>query len=239
MKFLLILLGTVLSFGANAQKTSTVADPNASPRILNGSFTAINVSDGIDLYLSEGTEESLAVSFSDEKYSERFKTEVENGVLKIYFDNKGVNWNSNKKRELKAYVSFKTLDKLSASGGASINLPVSVNVSNLQMKLTSGARFDGELHAGSLSIEQNSGAVVDMTGTAEKLSIDVSSGAVFKGYELKTVNCDAKATSGGVIRIYIDKELTAKANSGGSIHYKGNAVIKDVNVNSGGVVKKA
>jgi hypothetical protein len=33
--------------------------------------------------------------------------------------------------------------------------------------------------------------------------------------------------------------LNAKANSGGGIRYKGNAVIKDLNVNSGGVVKKA
>ena len=63
--------------------------------------------------------------------------------------------------------------------------------------------------------------------------------SIFKGYEFTTDYCDAKVSSGGDVRISVGKELTAKANSGGGIHYKGTAVIKDINISSGGVVKKA
>jgi hypothetical protein len=239
MKILFILLTTVLSFGASAQKNTTVDDPNAKPRTLNGSFTAITISDGIELYLTAGTEESLAVSFADEKYEEKFKTEVEDAVLKIYFDNRGINYNDNNRRKLKAYVSFKTLEKLTASGGATVKLPNAISVNNLEMKFTSGSIFEGEVKAKEITLDQNSGSVVTLNGSSEKLTLEASSGAILKGYEFTTDYCDAKTSSGGEIRISVGKELSARASSGGGIHYKGTAVIKDINISSGGVVKKA
>ena len=104
---------------------------------------------------------------------------------------------------------------------------------------TSGAHLTGEVNIGDMEVDQNSGSTLDITGKAEKLKVEVSSGAIFKGYELAVNFCEAKATSGGGVRINVIKELVAKANSGGGIRYKGNAVIKDLNVNSGGMVKKA
>ncbi|MEO7534887.1 MAG: DUF2807 domain-containing protein, partial [Ferruginibacter sp.] len=85
---------------------------------------------------------------------------------------------------------------------------------------------------------QNSGAAIDITGKAGNLKVDVSSGAIFNGYDLAVDYCDAKATSGGSVRVNVNKELSVKANSGGGIRYKGAGVIKDMNVSSGGIVKK-
>jgi hypothetical protein len=238
MKKLFLSLVTFISVAAFAQET-VVADANAEKRTLSGSFTGISVSDGVDLYITQGNEESVAVSASEEKYLERFKTEVENGVLKIYFDSKGISWGINEKRRLKAWVSFKTLEKLHASGGADVKASGSFNLDNLEMKFTSGSTFDGKVVAKELSVDQNSGSSVSISGSAASLKVDVSSGAVFKSYDLAVDYCDAKASSGGGVRITINKELNAKANSGGGIRYKGAAVIKELNVNSGGIVKKA
>ncbi|MEO6668244.1 MAG: head GIN domain-containing protein [Ferruginibacter sp.] len=238
MKILFILLTTVLSLSAFAQKSSTLVDPNAKPRSLNGSFTAITVTDGIDLYLTAGTEESLAVSFADEKYEEKFKTEVEDGVLKIYFDNRGINYSDNNRRKLKAYVSFKTLEKLTASGGANVKLPTAISVNNFEMKFTSGSLFEGEVKAKEITLDQSSGSVVTISGSSDKITIEASSGAILKGYAFTTDYCNAKTSSGGEVRISVGKELSAKAHSGGGIHYKGTAIIKDIDISSGGVVKK-
>ena len=239
MKVLLVILFNIVGFSVFAQQPIAVNDPEAKVRTLSGSFSAITVSDGIELYLSSGAEESLAVSFSDEKYEERFKTEITGDVLKIYYDNNGINYSDNKRRKLKAYVSFKVLEKLTASGGATVKLPVGITVGNLAMKFSSGAEFNGEVKADDLSVDQNSGAEINLSGSASSIKIDVSSGAIFKGYEFKTDFCTAKASSGAEIRISVDKELNARANSGGGIHYKGTAVIKDINITSGGFVKKA
>ena len=238
MKFLFILLTTVFSTATFAQQNAVVNDPDAKPRTLNASFSAITVTDGIELYLSEGQEESLAVSYSDEKYAEHFKTVVESGVLKIYYDNNVVNWSDNNRRKLKAYVSFKTLEKLSASGGADVKIPAAIAVNDLQLKFTSGSNLKGSVQGKAITVEQNSGSEISLSGSAEKITIDVSSGAVFKGFDFAVNYCDAKATSGGGIRIAVQKELSAHANSGGGIHYKGAAVIKDIDISSGGIVKR-
>ena len=239
MKKLFVSICAFITVAAFAQQKTVIADANAEKRTITESFTGINVSDGVDLYLTQGNEESVAVSASEEKYMERFKTVVEGGVLKIYFDNKGINWAINDKRKLKAYVSVKTLEKLHASGGAEVDMQGDLNVAKLDIKFTSGSSFRGNIKAEELTVEQNSGSSIDISGSAVKIAVNVSSGAVFKSYDLAVDYCDAKATSGGGIRITINKELTAKANSGGGVKYKGNAVIKEVDVNSGGSVKKA
>jgi hypothetical protein len=142
------------------------------------------------------------------------------------------------KRKLKAYVSFNALEKIHASSGADVILKSTVSVNKLQCTFTSGAHFSGQVDVGQMEILQNSGSEINISGKTDKLQVDVSSGAIFKGYDLAVDFCEAKATSGGGVRITVNKELNAKANSGGGIRYKGNAVIKDLSVASGGMVKK-
>lgn len=238
MKKVFLSLLTLLSLQVFAQDV-VVNDANAQKRTLTASFNAINVSDGIELYLTQGNEESVAVSASDDKYLERFKTEVVDGTLKIYYDNKTMIWNSNEKRKLRAYVSFKNIETLKASSGSDVKAKSVLTLDNLKMHFSSGARFNGETDIKTLEVSGNSGAEVNATGKAENLKTDLSSGAMFKGFDLVVNYCDAKATSGAEVRITVNKELAAKANSGGSIKYKGEGVVKDVSVNSGGSVKKA
>ena len=216
-----------------------VNDANAVKRTLSSGFNAIKVSDGIDLMLTQGSEESLAVSASEPKYLEKLKSEIVDGTLKIYYDNAGMIWNSNEKRKLKAYVSFKTLEKLQASSGANVKSSTILHVSKLELKFSSGALFSSELNITQLTASQDSGAEINITGKTSELTVEASSGALFKGYELVSDYCKAKASSGGSIRINVEKELNAKASSGGGIRYKGSAVIKEVDISSGGSVKKA
>lgn len=237
MKKLLLSLITLTSFAAFAQD-APAKDPNATERELSASFSAISVTDGIDLYLTQGQSESVAVTSSEDKYLVRFKTEVEGGTLKIYYDNKGINFAFNEKRKLKVWVTFKSIDKLVASGGADVKTSSTINADKLDMKFTSGSHFTGKINAKELTVDQNSGSGMNVSGTATKITVEGSSGSIFKGYDLAVDYCDAKASSGAGVHITINKELNAKANSGGGIKYKGSALIKDVNISSGGVVKR-
>src|SRR5580765_3965067 len=92
------LLMTV-SFAQN----KTYNDKNAQVRDVKN-FHGIKVSNGIHLYLTQGNEEAVAVSASSDEYIRRIKTEVENGVLKIYYDHGMGSWSTDGKN-LRAYVS--------------------------------------------------------------------------------------------------------------------------------------
>lgn len=238
MKKLFFAFFALVALSASAQNDGTFNEPNAQKRTLNGSFAAIEVSDGIDLYLSQGNEESVAVSAADEKYLPYFKTEVVNGTLKLYYDRSGLYRMADRKK-LKAWVSFKTLEKLHGSAGSEVTVKGSLELEKLDMKFTSGSEFNGKLTAKELVVTQNSGAEINMSGSTGKIRLDLSSGAEFNGYDLSVDYCDAEASSGAQVHIRINKELNARASSGGGIKYKGEGLIRDINISSGGLVKRA
>ena len=236
MKKLLVLLPFLFSVAFLTAQNTVVHDANAEVRKVS-SFHAIVVSNGIDLVITQSNEEAVAVSASTPEIRSRIKTEVVNGELKIYFDNKGwKNWKNNK--ELKAYVSFKNLDGLEANSGADVSTDGNINVSSMDMNLSSGAGFNGTVTASHLNIDQSSGSDMHIKGKVSDLKITTSSGSDFNGYDLISENCKADASSGSGIEITVNKELQAQASSGGGINYKGNGTITSVSNSSGGKVKK-
>src|SRR5579872_6897563 len=136
MKHILLLasfaFAGLLSF---AQTEKSTPHNNAEKRDVKG-FHAIAVSGGIDLYLSQG-EETVAVTAPNDSMRDLIRTVVENGVLKIYMehahhDNSGI-------RKFKAYVSFRTLDALKASGGSDIYAEGGLKTDKLDLTLSGGS----------------------------------------------------------------------------------------------------
>ncbi|MDB5277034.1 head GIN domain-containing protein [Ferruginibacter paludis] len=222
----IILFLTVIAFVvfAQAQNKAFVNDANAEQRTLNGSFNSIKVSGGIDLYLSQFDTESIAVSASEDKYREHIKTVVENNTLKIYYDGDRL-WNSGNKK-LKAYVSFKNLEKLQASGASDVQVAGTINVPALQLDMSGASDFKGAVKTESLKLELSGASDATISGVTNSLAIHSSGASDFKGYDLVTDICSAKASGASDIHITVNKELSADASGASDISYKGNAVIK-------------
>lgn len=194
-----------------------VSEANSQKRPVSG-FHSIKASSGIEVLITKGDREELAVSVGDLAYLDQVKTEVSNGVLKIYREGEWKLWNTWKNWKVRVYVSYTKLDGLDANSGASV----------------SGT----DLQVNTLNAYASSGGSIKISGKADVLDIDVSSGGLFRGSDFETTKCFAKASSGGNAQINVVKELSAKANSGGSIRYKGEGLIRDINTNSGGSIKR-
>jgi len=220
-----------------AQDKTVINDKNAAPRNVKG-FHAIKVENGIDLYLSYG-DEAAAVSASEIKYRDKIKTEVENGVLKIWYDkdlsNQIIFTNV---RNLRAYVSYKNLDMLTASAGSDVLVDGTIKGNSLVMKISSGSDFKGNVDVNELTVEQSSGSDIKIAGKANKASIEASSGSDFNGFNLITDVCNAMCSSGSDIEITVNKELNAKASSGSDIRYKGNPQVTKTKSSGGSINKK-
>lgn len=238
MKSFLFLLAAVSSFSVSMAQNKVINDANAVKRQAKD-FHAIRVSSGIHLYLSQGNEEAVAVSASDAEYRDRIKTEVSNGVLKIYFDKEGWNsWHDWSKRKLRAYVSCKVLDELKASAGAQVEVDGTIKSTELFFDFSSGSNFTGAIQVDRLKMDQSSGGQATVSGSATQCTVDISSGGEVKAYDLITDVCSADISSGGSLKITVNKELSASASSGGQVHYKGSGMIKDISTSSGGEVSK-
>ncbi len=234
--FLSLLLVVGVSLVSPAQKT--VNDPNAEKRTVS-SFHGIDVGTGIELILTQGSTEEVAVSASSIEFRGRIVTKVENGILKIHYETKtGAINKKNETKSLKAYVSYKSLDKLYARTGAEVEITGVLQASSLDMKANTGAEISGKVDIGTLSVDQNTGSRVTLTGKADKLEADGSTGSRFAGEDMSTNTCDIRVSTGAKVTVNADKELQVKASTGGMVKYKGNAGIREIKTNTGGVVSK-
>jgi hypothetical protein len=218
-----------------AQKT-IINDANAAQRTLSGSFTAIRVSGSIDLYLSQYETESVAVSASEPGYRDNIKTVIENGTLKIYYDGgRLLNW---KNKKLKAYVSFKNLEKLTASGASDVLVNGAVAVPALTIDCSGASDFKGAVKVDKLTIELSGASDAKINGWAGEVSIKSSGASDVKGYDLVTENCTARASGASDIQITVNKELNVHASGASDVYYKGKAVIKDMHSSGASTVAR-
>lgn len=233
----LILLAGIISLSTFAQKQ--IDDANAEVRNVKG-FHAIKVSTGIEVLLTQASTEAVAVSATYTEDREHIKTIVENGVLKIYFDNPDWLRRDRKGRRLKAYVSAKDIDGVDLSSGASVKIEGELKTAKLTMDLSSGAMFKGQVDVTEmLNVDQSSGSQANISGKAAGIRIDGSSGSVFNGYDLVAENAEVETSSGSSTELTVNKELSARASSGGSVRYKGAGVIRNIKTGSGGAVSKS
>lgn len=236
-KIIACMLFVSATFAGLSQKR--ISDPNAETRTIS-SFHAIEVSGGIDLYLSQGNE-AVAVSASETKYRDRIVTEVVNGVLKIRYEYErgiGVNLNGGKMK-LRAYVSYKTIDRLSASGGSDVVVDGQVKSDRFDLTVSGGGDFIGKVEVNDLKAHASGGSDINITGSARDLTVRASGGSDFDGFELTAVNCSADASGGSDISITATGELNVESSGGSDVHYKGSAVIRNIKSSGGGTVKKA
>lgn len=231
---LLLLAGLVTtSFG---QKT--INDANAEKRTV-GSFHGIDVATGIELTLTKGSTEEVAVSASEKEFRDKIVTEVVNGILKIHYETKtGAINRKNESKNLKAYVSYKSLDLLHVTTGAEVNIEGTLEAEKLELKANTGGLVKGAINIRSLKVDQNTGSKITLSGKADNLEADGDTGSKFMGENLSTITCSVEMSTGAGIYISVEKELNVKANTGGYIKYKGNAGVREVKTNTGGTVSK-
>lgn len=238
MKKILLFLALAIITLSVAAQSKVINDANAVSRPIKN-FHAIEVGDGIDLYLSQSNEEAVAVSASSAEYRDKINTVVENGALKIYYGPKNnfkLSFNSN--RRLRAYVSCKTLDRLSASGGSDITINGTLKVSNFKLSASGGSDFKGAIEADDLEIGASGGSDIDISGRTNNLRIDVSGGSDFNGYDLASEFCNASGSGGSDMHVRVNKELKVNTSGGSDVYYKGNGVIRETKTSGGSSVSK-
>ena len=229
MKKIIFASVAILAFLAGFSQS----DVNSKETRNVSGFHGVQVSGGIDLYLSSGTE-SVSVSAANTNIRNHMVTEVENGILRIHLEK---NWRPDDSNpRMKAYVSVKNLDKLEASGGGDIIILHEISTGNLDVRLSGGGNMEGKLNAEHLFIKQSGGSNVKLAGNVKDLDVDVSGGGNLDGNELITDYASIHASGGSNSEITVNKELRVVASGGSDVYYKGHASVKEIKSSGGGSV---
>ncbi|HMO34127.1 MAG TPA: head GIN domain-containing protein [Lacibacter sp.] len=233
-----VLLSQVFFFATSlAQDVLVVKDPNAELRPVGG-YTGIHVSHAIDVIIKQGKEQAVVVSAAEPKVRDRIRTEVKDGVLRIWYDPATtMRWNRDATR-LRAYVSVTEIRSLYATGASNIKVDGILRGEELKLGLHGASSFKGEVAYNQLNAEQTGASDAHIRGRVANLVVVVSGASDFKGYELVTDLCRATASGASDIKITVNKDLKATASGASDIGFRGEGVLSEFRTSGSGSVRK-
>jgi hypothetical protein len=200
----------------------TYAQSEEIRRVSN--FKGIHISSGIDLYLKQGSVESVKV-VADKDKMDKIITENEGGILKIYIES-SKNWLDfewKKSKAMKVYVTVKDLNALSATGGSDVYTEGKLDLIKLELKATGGSDIRLTLDADELTCSTTGGSDVILAGTATVFKASSTGGSDLKASNLKTNFCTVSSTGGSDAYVWAEKEISISATGGSDVYHKGGA----------------
>jgi len=184
-------------------------------------FSAIQVSQSIQLDFTYGGTKSVEVQVQDEKDMQYVKTEVKNGVLQVFIDTPKGLFNY-RMGSVQVQVSNPTLTGAYVSSSARLNVNNKVVAKQFDVKTSSSGRFTSEvIQTDNLTLAASSSSRLEgKFEVAHKTAIDVSSSAKID-INLKGNIVDVDGSSSGKIEIEgTAKEVEAKVSSSAKIDGK-------------------
>jgi hypothetical protein len=231
--FSIILIAVI---GMHAATFAGESDRTENRNVRN--FDAIQVSAGIDLYISMGNEESVKV-VADEDIIDDVKTEVRGGTLHVYMKNNNswlniFNWGNSGSR--KVYVTARELKSIEASSGSDVKSENTLEGDELRVEASSGSDINLDVVYKEVTLSSSSGSDARLSGRAKYFTANASSGSDINARDLTAQICNVSASSGSDAIVTATEELKANASSGADVRYYGNPEIVDTDESSGGEV---
>ena len=194
----------------------------------NESFKTIEVSTGIDLFLTQSETPSISVQ-ADENIQEFIITKIENETLKIYMDK-----NTHHVASKKVVVNFNTIEQIIATSGSEVFSTNTLKVPSLDLSTSSGSEMKLFVETQVLSSSSTSGSDLILEGNTKEFIGSSSSGSHLNASKLTAEICDTKASSGSNLSIKCLEVFTAKASSGARIKNYETALKNNIKSSSGG-----
>ena len=184
----------------------------AAPRDHSG-FTQVSASAGTDVEVTVGPGFSVDVSGPG---ADRVTTRVEGRTLVV---GRRSGWSFGPTRRALVRVTMPRVEGLSASSGSDLNV--------------SG------VNGGDITLDSSSGADLRVSGRCATFVAEVSSGADIHAQELRCENGSVEASSGADARVFASGRLNVDASSGGGVVAYGNPGIGNIDLSSGGSLRRA
>ena len=196
----------------------------------NEPFNSIEVSTGIDLFLTQSETPSISVQ-ADENIQEFIITEVENETLKIYMDKSTYHVASKK-----VVVNFISIEQIKASSGSDVFSTNTLSVPSLDLSTSSGSEMELTVETKRINSSSSSGSELTLKGNTKTFIGSSSSGSQLNASKLTAEFCETKASSGSNLSVNCQEKFDAKASSGAHIKNHFSAVKNSIKSSSGGSI---
>jgi len=218
-----------LNLGAGVDGNRNVVTKD---RDISSNFEAVEVSQGLDLYITQSNTTSITVE-ADENLHHIIQTEVQGSTLKIYATE-----NIRRAASRKIFLNVETIALIQSNSGSDVFSKNTIEVDELTLNSSSGSDIELSVKTNTLHCNASSGSDINLKGTTNILIADAASGSDIRAYRLNAKTSKVTASSGADISINTSKELTARATSGADIIYSGEPKIINKSDSSSGSVRQ-
>jgi hypothetical protein len=228
----IVLIALAAFFLSSCGATMVGSGNIISERRNINNFTGIVVSSSIDVTVTQAANFDVEVT-TDDNLMKYVKTELSDGVLKIFID--GINNFSAK--SIKVNVSLPLVKRLKATSSASIEASRTLTSDEtITIEASSSASIKADVNAPQVNADGSSSADIELSGLTKEANAEASSSATVQMQNLKAENANAEANSSGTIKLFTSVKLHATASSSGTIRYAGGAKLLEISKSSSGDV---
>lgn len=202
---LFVITTSISSFSQMREQASFPLEP----------FDKIEISNGLNVTLSEETQEKIDVT-------------IENGLTSdVVFVVKGRTLSLKLKNRIgkgvivNVTISYKELKSIDASMGSTVDNEGVLYSDMLDLSATTDSRIKLKIDTRSVISNVSIGRI-ELAGETEYQEINSKAGGKYLSEELMSKQALVKASSGGTARVFVTEKIDAKASMGGTIYYSGN-----------------
>ncbi len=112
-----------------------------------------------------------------------------------------------------------------------------LNLPELSLLSSAGARIDITGFFENLTAIQNAGSRIVLRGKADKLKLESNAGGSIDAFELEAGYANVEANAGASVNVNA-RELEARASAGGTVNYTGNPVLYGISTTAGGNIRQ-
>jgi len=229
----LMLAITALGFSSMAQKNDKYDDKDrieGSGNVITkdisvNSFDELDASGVFNLQLSQGDKETLRIE-ADDNLMDLFIIENEGSTLKIKMKK---NSNFNSKKQLKVYVTFKTLKSMDLGMVGGTSSDEKLKFADLKLKNQSVGSVSLNMTLQTLNMENQSVGSVKLEGSAESAIVKNNSVGSINAGNFVVQKMDIENNGVGSATVNAEKELKYSDSFLGKVSNKGNATVKKKN----------
>jgi len=229
----LMLAITAFSFSMQAQKNDKYDDKDrieGSGNVITkdisvNSFDELDASGVFNLQLSQGDKETLRIE-ADDNLMDLFIVENEGSTLTIKMKK---NSNFNSKKQLKVYVTFKTLKSMNLGMVGGTSSDEKLKFADLKLKNQSVGSVSLNMTLQTLNMENQSVGSVKLEGSAENAVVKNNSVGSINAGNFVVQKMDIENNGVGSATVNAEKELKYSDSFLGKVSNRGNATVKKKN----------
>jgi hypothetical protein len=192
-----------------------------------GHFSKLVVSDGIDIYLTQSTEESLRLEVEGLELAD-IVSEVDGDTLTLK-NSRGRNWFDGDEREATVYLNFVQLSSIEASGGSDLESRNDIELEYLKIDASGGSDIDIAVTTQGLSLTISGGSDAEVTGETEAFTIAATGGSDVSAESFQAEHVTASVAGGSDAVIRVSDAIVLDANGGSDVIIYGNPERRTVN----------